>query len=257
MLRFKAAVRTLAKTPFVSTVAILSLALGIGANAAIFSLFDEMLLRALPVPEPERLVNLSAPGPKPGSQSCNMAGDCNVVFSYRMFRDLEESQSSFTGMAAHVRFGANLSFAGQTENGEGMLVSGSYFPVLGVRPAVGRLLGPSDDQTIGGHFAAVLSYDYWETRLGSDPGVVNGTIIINGQPMTVLGVAPRGFKGTTLGAQPDVFVPITMRELMNPGWRGLENRRSYWAYVFARLRPAVSIERARSEINTLYHGIIN
>ncbi len=253
----KTAFRTLTKTPFVSAVAILSLALGIGANAAIFSLFDEMLLRALPVPEPERLVNLAAPGPKPGSQSCNMAGDCDAVFSYRMFRDLEETQGSFTGIAAHVQMGANLAYAGQTENGQGMLVSGSYFPVLGIQPAVGRLLGPSDDQAVGGHFVAVLSYDYWETRLGSDPGVVNGTIIINGQPMTVVGVAPRGFKGTTLGAQPDVFVPITMRGLLIPGWRGFASRRSYWAYLFARMKPEVSLEQARSEINTLYQGIIN
>ena len=120
MLGLKTAFRTLTKTPFVSVVAILSLALGIGANAAIFSLFDEILLRALPVPEPERLVNLAAPGPKHGSQSCNMAGDCEAVFSYLMFRDLEVSQGSFTGIAAHVQFSANLAYAGQTENGEGM-----------------------------------------------------------------------------------------------------------------------------------------
>ena len=257
MLGLKTALRTLTKTPFVSAVAILSLALGIGANAAIFSLFDELLLRALPVSEPDRLVNLAAPGPKHGSQSCNQAGDCEAVFSYLMFRDLEESQNSFTGIAAHVQFGANLSFAGQTESGEGMLVSGSYFPVLGIQASTGRLLGPPDDQTVGGHFVAVLSYDYWENRLGSDPGVVNGTIIVNGQPLTVVGVAPAGFKGTTLGAQPDVFVPITMRELMIPGWQGLGNRRSYWAYLFARLRPGVSLDQARAEINTLYRGIIN
>jgi len=257
MLGLKTAVRTLTNTPFVSAVAILSLALGIGANAAIFSLFDELLLRALPVSEPDRLVNLAAPGPKHGSQSCNQAGDCEAVFSYPMFRDLEESQTSFTGIAAHVQFGANLAYAGQTESGEGMLVSGSYFPVLGIQPAAGRFLGPSDDQTIGGHFIAVLSYDYWENRLGSDPGAVNGTVIVNGQPLTVVGVAPSGFKGTTLGSQPDVFVPITMRELMIPGWDGFESRRSYWAYLFARLQPETSIEQARAEINTLYRGIIN
>ena len=257
MLGLKTAFRTLARTPFVSVVAILSLALGIGANAAIFSLFDEMLLRALPVSEPERLVNLAAPGPKPGSQSCNTAGDCEAVFSYLMFRDLEETQKSFTGIAAHVEFSANLAYAGQTENGQGMLVSGSYFSVLGVQPAAGRLMGPADDQTIGGHFIAVLSHDYWETRLGSDPGVVDGIITINGQSMTVIGVAPPGFRGTTLGTQPDVFVPITMRELMNPGWSGFDRRTRYWAYLFARLKPEVSLEQARSEINTLYQGIIN
>ena len=119
MLGLKAALRTLLKTPFVSAVAVLSLALGIGANAAIFSLFDEMLLRSLPVPNPEQLVNLGAPGPKPGSQSCNQAGDCEAVFSYPMFRDLEEAQTTFTGIAAHVAIPANLSYEGQTENGSG------------------------------------------------------------------------------------------------------------------------------------------
>jgi predicted permease len=253
----KLAFRTLAKTPFVTAIAILSLALGIGANAAIFSLFDQMLLRPLPVPEPERLVNFAAPEPKPGSQSCNMAGDCDAVFSYLMFRDLEEGQSGFTGIAAHVQFGANLAYAGQTENGEGMLVSGSYFPVLGLQPEVGHLLGPLDDQTPGGHFVAVLSHDYWANRLGSDRGVVDQTIIVNGQPLTIVGVAPPRFKGTTLGGQPDVFVPITMRGLMSPGWEGFDNRRSYWAYLFARLAPETSLEQARSEINGLYAGIIN
>ncbi len=257
MLGLKTAIRSLTKTPFVSAIAILSLALGIGANAAIFSLFEEMLLRPLPVSDPGRLVNLAAPGPKPGSQSCNMAGDCDAVFSYLMFRDLEEAQTSLTGIAAHVQFGANLAYSGQTENGGGMLVSGSYFPVLGIQAAAGRLIGTSDDTTIGGHFLAVLSYDYWETHLGSDPDVVNGTIVINGQPMTVIGVAAEGFKGTTLGVPPDVFVPLTMRGLMLPGWEGFDNRRSYWAYLFGRLKPQVSLEQARAELSTLYQGIVN
>jgi len=253
----KSALRALLRTPFLSSIAILSLALGIGANAAIFSMFDEMLLRPLPVPEPEGLVNLAAPGPKPGSQSCNIAGGCDVVFSYLMFRDLEAGQSTFTGIAAHVRFPANLAYSGQTENGEGMLVSGSYFPVLEIQPAAGRLLGPSDDRTLGGDPVAVLSHEYWETRLGADPGVVGGTVVINGQPMTIVGVAPRGFRGTTLGSRPDVFVPITMRELMLPGWEGMENRQSYWAYLFGRLKPGVSQAQARVAVNTLYRGIIH
>src|SRR5687768_14979425 len=146
MTTLKHAFRTLFKTPFVTAVAVLSLALGIGANAAIFSLFDQMLLRPLPVREPGRLVNLSAPGPKPGSQSCNQAGDCDAVFSYAMFRDLERAETPFSGIAAHVLFGANLAFRNQTLNGDGVLVSGSYFPVLGLQPQVGRLISPTDDQ---------------------------------------------------------------------------------------------------------------
>ncbi len=212
MANLRLAFRTLKKTPFVTAVAVLSLALGIGANAAIYSLFDQMLLRALPVQEPDRLVNLGAPGPKPGSTSCNQAGDCDQVFSYAMFRDLEsQATAGFSGIAAHVTFGANLAHTNQTVNGQGMLVSGSYFPVLGVQPALGRLFGPADDETIGAHPVVVLSYGYWENRLGADPGVVGGTLVINGHPMTIVGVTARGFEGTTLGNMPDVFVPITMR----------------------------------------------
>ncbi|HEX3158006.1 MAG TPA: ABC transporter permease [Gemmatimonadaceae bacterium] len=257
MRNLQLAFRTLFKTPFVTAIAILSLALGIGANAAIFSLFDQMLLRPLPVSQPERLVNLAAPGPKPGSQSCNQSGDCDAVFSYAMLRDLEREQKVFTGIAAHRGFGANLAFRGQTLNGEGTLVSGSYFPVLGLQPALGRLLGPADDQTIGGHFVAVLSYGYWESRLGSDPAVLDSTIVINGQSMTVVGVAPRGFTGTTMGSNPQVFVPISMRGLVNPGFNGFENRRSYWAYLFARLKPGVTMEQANAAINAIYRPILN
>src|SRR5262245_26761187 len=120
MLNLKFALRTLFRTPFVTIVAIVSLALGIGANAAIFSLFNQLLLRPVAAPAPEALVNLAAPGPKPGSNNCGQIGDCDEVFSYRMFRDLEREQTSFTGIAAHVTFGANFAARGQTENGEGL-----------------------------------------------------------------------------------------------------------------------------------------
>ena len=246
------------KTPFVTAVALLSLALGIGANAAIFSLFDQILIQALPVQEPDRLANLSAPGPKHGSQSCNSAGDCEEVFSYPMFRDLQEAElNSFTGVAAHRLFGANLAHARQTVSGEGLLVSGSYFPLLGLQPALGRLLGPGDDRRIGEDYVAVLSHDYWENQLGADPGVVNTVLTLNGQPMTIVGVAPRGFRGTTMGSDPDVFVPITMRGLMQPGWEGFENRRSYWIYLFARLSAETQLEAAHAEANAFYRGVIN
>ncbi len=256
-MNLKLALRRLVKTPFVSLVAIISLALGIGANAAIFSLFDQTLLRALPVVKPSELVNLSAPGPRPGSNSCGQAGSCEEIFSYQMFRDLERMQTVFTGVAAHVSFGANLAYHGQTLNGEGTLVSGSYFPILGLQPALGRLFTTDDDRNIGGHFVTVLSYGYWTTVLGSSPSVLNDTIIVNGQALTIVGVAPRGFAGTTLGSTPKVFVPLTMRSQMVPGWKGFENRRSYWAYLFARLKPGVTIDQARTALNGLYHSIVN
>jgi predicted permease len=255
-MNLKLAFRRLLKTPFVSLVAIVSLALGIGANAAIFSLYDQTLLRPLPVVRPAELVNLSAPGPKPGSTSCNQAGSCEEVFSYAMFRDLERLQTVFTGLAAHVSFGANLAYRGQTMNAQGMLVSGSYFPVLGLQPALGRLLTPDDDRNIGNHFVTVLSHDYWATRLGANPAVLNETIIVNGQALTIVGVAPRGFASTTLGSEPKVFVPLTMRAQMSPGWKGFDNRQSYWAYLFGRLKPGVSIEQAQAGINSVYKPII-
>jgi predicted permease len=256
MLNLKFALRTLFKTPFVTIVAIVSLALGIGANAAIFSLFNQMLLRPLPVPEPDRLVNLAAPGPKPGSTSCGQAGGCDSVFSYSMFRDLEKVQTVFTALAAHVNFGANLSARGQTQNGEGLLVSGGYFQALGVKPAIGRLLGPEDDRTIGEAHVVVLSHAYWQSRFGLDPGVLNQPIIVNGQTMTIVGVAERGFDGTTLGLKPRVFAPITMRGFSQP-FKGFDNRRSYWAYMFARLKPGVSIDQAKVSLGSQYHTIVN
>ena len=256
MRSIRLAFRTLFRTPFVTTIAVLSLALGIGANAAIFSLFDQILLRPLPVPEADRLVNLGNPGPKPGSQSCGQAGDCDVVFSYRMFRDLERRQTVFTGIAAHDVFGVSVVYNHQPLTGDGMYVSGSYFPTLGVRPALGRLLAESDDQSIGTNFVAVLSYGFWQSRLGGDRDVLGRPIVVNGQSLTIVGVAAEGFEGTTLGVRPLVFVPISMRGLLTTGFRGFENRRSYWIYLFARLKPGVTIQQASAGLNGLYHTII-
>lgn len=144
MTSLRMAVRTLSKSPFVSTVAVLSLALGVGANAAIFSLFEQMLLRSLPVQAPEELVNLGSPGPKSGSTSCGTEGSCDEVFSYPMFRDLEAAPGSFVGIAAHRTFGANLAHGGEIAAiGTGTTVSGGYFPLLGVRPALGRVSAPA------------------------------------------------------------------------------------------------------------------
>src|SRR5688500_12653929 len=138
MKNLKLAFRTLFKTPFVTVVAALSLALGIGSNTAIFSLFDEMLRRPLPVYQPDRLVNISAPGVMNGSNSCNQSGSCQEIWSYPMFKDLEKSAAQFSGIAAHLIFGVNVAFEGKTPvNVEGSMVSGRYFPVLGLQPAMG------------------------------------------------------------------------------------------------------------------------
>lgn len=257
MLRtIRLAFRHLRKSPFVTGVAILSLALGIGANAAIFSLVDQMLLRPIPVEEPSRLVNFKAPGPHPGSTSCSSIGDCDEIFSYPMFQDLQREQTVFTDIAAHVDFGANVSAQGRTLSTTGLLVSGSYFPVLGLVASRGRLIGPEDARNPGDGRVVVLSHDYWRSALGSDPDVVSKTLLVNGQSLEIIGVAPRGFRGTTLGTEPQIFVPITLRETMVPGWSGFENRRRYWAYLFARLKPGVSIPQASAGLNVHYSAII-
>jgi predicted permease len=255
MANLKFALRMLLKTPVITSVAVVSLALGIGSNAAIFSLFNQILLRPLPVVEPERLVNLEAPGPKPGSDSCNQAGNCDEVFSYPMFRDLQREQTVFSGVAAHRPFGINVAYQNKTVSGEGVLVSGSYFPALGLVPALGRLLGPEVDEPIGGHPVMVLSHEFWQSHLGGDPDVLGRTITINGQPLSVVGVAPAGFRGTTLGVRPMIFVPITMRSALSR-FEGFEDRRAYWVYLFGRLKPGVPIDQARAALEPLYRGIL-
>ncbi len=259
MQSIKFAFRTLAKTPFVTGIAIISLAFGIGANAAMYSMFNQLLQRDVPtVPKAGELVNLGAPGPKPGSTNCNDAGPCSVVFSYPMLRDLEQQQDVFTGIAGHSTFGANLTYKTQTDNGQGLYVTGSYFSVLGVRPHLGRLFTVEDDRNIGGHPVVVLSYPYWETKLGADSSVIGQSILVRGTPMTIVGVTAKDFNGVTVTHRPFVFLPITMRVAMAPTARPIyERRNNYWVYGFARLKPGVSLDRARVALNEKYKKIIN
>jgi predicted permease len=236
--------------------AVLSLALGIGANAAIFSAFNRSLLQRLPVQNPEQLVTLSAPGEKRGRVSSSNSGGPEAVFSYPLFRDLERSQQAFTGLAAHWEIPANVGYRGRTSNEVALLVSGSYFPVLGVRPALGRLLGPSDDHTIGGHRVVVLSHQYWRARFGEDPSILNDTLMVNGEPMTVVGVAPRGFRGTTPEDSPQLFVPLTMSGAIHSGYDDLDSRSDHWLYLFARLKPGLTREAAQSSVQAVFSGIM-
>jgi predicted permease len=252
------AFRRLVKTPFVTTVAVLSLGLGIGANTAVFSMFNQILLRPLPVAAPEELVNLSSPGNKSGSVSCGNAGDCDAVFSYPMFLDLSREQQPFTGIAAHRLFGANVGYHNETRVEEpGLEVSGNYFSLLGLLPALGRLIAPADTERVGTAPVTVLSYDYWMTRFGHDASVVGQTVVVNGQSLAVIGVAPFGFDGTTRGTRPEIFVPITLRALMEPPFSGFDDRRDYWVYLFARRRPRMTIEGAESGINLPYHALLS
>ena len=252
------ALRILARSPFVTGVAVLSLALGIGTNTAIFSMINEMLLAALPVREPEQLVSFSAPGPKPGSQSCGMAGDCEDVFSYAMFKDLEKNPGPFSGIGAFYDWGANIAYKGNTSAGQAAMVSGSYFPVLGVQPALGRLFNPSDDTPIGGNFTTVLSYGFWVNDLGGDPSIVNSVISIDGQNFTVIGVAPQSFEGTVLGRRPRLYIPLAMRTAFSDFFKpkDYDDRRQYWIYLFGRLKPGITLAQASTQINAIYTPII-
>jgi predicted permease len=253
------AIRSLSRTPIVTTVAALSLGLGIGSNAAIYSIFHRMLRQELKVPEPQRLVNVSAPGPKQGGTSCGSAGSCDDVLSYPMFRDLERAKPA--GLAAfvgHRDFGANISYERRSSAEQGYFVSGSYFSTLGVHPALGRLITPIDDETPGAHPVVVLGYRYWEQKLGADSSVVGKTLMVNGQPQTIVGVARKDFDGTTYGQRPAFYAPLAMATVLgNPMYKKTDDRRAYWIYAFGRLGPGATIDQARAALNAVYSPIIN
>ena len=250
------AFRSLRQNAGLSLVVIAMLALGIGATTALFSLFYQILMKPLPVPEAQRLVNLVAPGPKQGSMDCDTVADCDSQFSYPMFRDLEKQDIGFSGIAAHRKFDVNLAFGEQTSAGNGMLVSGSYFYVLDLNPALGRLIGPQDEPGLSESGVVVLSYDYWQNRFGGDRNVINRTLRVNGQPLTIIGVAPAGFAGTTIGVRPQIFVPLTLAWRVRPtAPRNYEDRRAYWLYVFARLKRNITAEQASTSINSVFRAI--
>jgi predicted permease len=256
------ALRSLRRSPAFVLTAVTCIALGVGANAAAYSLFDQLVLRALPVPAPERLVNLAAPGPRTGNTQCNRIGSCDEVFSYPMFRDLAgapEVRRAFAGIAAHRLFLASASYDGHAVDGDGVLVSGSYFPVLGVRAALGRLLGPDDDRLDAPHDVAVLAHAYWSTQLGADPDVVGRQLVVNDRPLTIVGVAPAGFEGTTLGVRPRVFVPMAAGSELDIGWgpRAVyEDRLHHGIFLFGRLHPGVDRARAGVALNGVYRRLL-
>ncbi len=251
--------RGFARRPLFAVVVVATLALGLSVNAAFFSIYDQVLVRKVPAAAPHELVNLAAPGPKEGIPSCSNIGTCEEVFSYPMYRDLERlPDSPFAGLAAHRNADVNLALDGATVAGTGLLVSGNYFSLLGLTPAIGRLLDSNDDRVDGEASAVVLSYAYWETAFAEDPAVVGRTLVVNGKPLTVVGVAPRGFSGTTVTLRPQVFLPISFRWRDSPSaFPNHTNRKNYWVYVFARLKRGVSLEQAAAEINVPYRAILN
>ncbi|MBZ5625981.1 MAG: ABC transporter permease [Acidobacteriia bacterium] len=253
MARIRYALRSLAKAPLLSLVVILSLGLGIGANTAIFSLLHQVVLSSLPVEKPQELVLLTSPGDfKGGRSSTNNSGNMDYIFSYPFFRDLEKQAQAVSGLAGFRDLGANLAFRSQTVTGSLLVVSGGYFPLLGVKPLLGRAIAPEDDRAGGGNAVAVLSYGYWKDKLGGQLDALNQPIRINGQVFTIVGVAPKGFNGTTLGQDPDAYVPLSFKPLLTPNWNGTDRYDDYWMYLLARLKPGITRVQAEAALNGPY-----
>jgi predicted permease len=249
------AFRTLFKTPFVTAVAVLSLALGIGANAAIYSLFDQILLRPLPVAAPDELVNLSMPGPIRGSDSCNQSGGCDIIVSYPMFRDIEREQDVLSGIAGHRIYGISIAMGDEPTTGDGIFVTGGYFPTLGLQPALGRLIAPADNEPGADNMITVISHRFWRDRFAGSPTALGQVLRVNGRSFTVVGVAPEGFEGTTLGVRPLVYMPMQSRVWVGD-YKGLESRRDFWVYMFGRLKPGVSAEVAKAGLDRVIRPIL-
>ncbi|HUE55354.1 MAG TPA: ABC transporter permease [Candidatus Udaeobacter sp.] len=246
--------RMLAKNPGFTLIAILTLALGIGANTAIFSILNQVMLRRLPVRHPEELVVLKSPGPKRGHVWDD--GDDSEIFSYPLYKGLAKNTTVFGGVIAQFPFSASIASHGQTERGSGELVTGNYFDVLGVRPALGRVLSPADDDVQGAHPVLVLSHAYWLRHFAGEAGVLDQAILVNNSEMTIVGVAQAGFTGIQVGQTPDIFVPMTMKAQMTPIRNGLDDWNDSFLAVLARRKPGVSVEQAQAGINVDYPGLL-
>src|SRR5262245_53254080 len=248
--------RMLLKNPGFTLIAVMTLALGIGANTAIFSLTDQILLRRLPVERPEELVVLRSPGPKTGRVWCD--GDCDASFSYPMYKALRDrGGDAFSGLLARFATPLSVAGAGQTERADGELVSGNYFEVLGVRPALGRVFNQGDDRTPGAHAVVVLSHAFWTRRLGADPAILNKALTVNGTLMTVIGVSREGFRGVQVGQTPDVFIPMMMTAQMTPNRNELNNHKDHWLAILGRLKPGMSPAQTEEAIRPSYRSILD
>jgi predicted permease len=249
-------VRMLARSPGFTTVAVLSLALGIGANTAIFSLMDVVMLRSLPVTDPGQLF-LFGHGRMVGSTG-TLPSTSWDLFSYPFYREISQKNEVFSGIAAidSIEFATHGALSGGgREMLHASLVSGTYFSVLGVNPELGRVLTDVDDQTPGSGTVAVASYSWWQRR-GGDPAMVGKTVNIEGTNYTIVGIAPPGFFGTAVGELPDFWIPLSMEKQISPGWNGLADKRFQSLYLIARLKPGVSAQQATARINLLFKQIL-
>jgi predicted permease len=245
--------RALRKNPGFTAVAVLSLALGIGANTAIFSLLDQVALRSLPVRDPESLVVLHTNYNAPGSSTTD--GN-ESVFSYPMYRDLRDRDPAFSGVVARMSAGVTLALHGNAEQGTAEMVSGNFFRELGVGAAIGRVLTPEDDGAPGANPVAVLSHGYWSSHWAASPAILNQIVVLNGHPIVVVGVAEERFHGLRSGQEPDLYVPIALQKTVQPAWDALEDRRFRWLTVFARLKPGFTVRQAQAATDVAYRDIL-
>lgn len=250
-LRFSA--RSFFRSTSFTATAVLSLALGIGATTAIYSLLDQVVLRGLPVQDPERLVLADWKGDGAG---VNAFGSYNLM-AYPFCRDLQQQRQFFEGVLCRAATTVNLSTERDPRPAAAELVSGSYFSVLGVRPARGRLLNNEDDQTPGAHPVVVLSYELWQTQFTGDPGVVGRKVLINKHPMTIVGVAAAGFHGVDVGQVPSLWIPATMSAQAIPGFDGMLSRRTFWMQVLGRLRPDVTPAQAQVGLQPWFKAMLD
>jgi len=247
------ALRQLRKAPVFTAVAVLTLALGIGANTGIFTLLDQALLRTLPISHPEQLVRLRYTGEHWGNVNY-YGGDQYDYFSYPSYRELRDQNSVFSGMIANSEAQVGVQWNNRPELADGELVSGNYFDVLGVQPAAGRLLVPADDVRKG-NAVTVLSFSYWKEGFNSDPSVIGKALAVNGHPFTILGVTPPGFRSVITGYAPKLFFPFSATALVNPLGYDLNDFRSQWLTVEARLKPGETRAHAEAGVAPLWHAI--
>jgi predicted permease len=243
------ALRGLRRSPLFASVAILSLSLGIGANTAIFTLIDQILLRKLPVAAPEELVMVYQQAANMGS---NMGSRMN---SYPLYQDLQQKAEPLSEVVCRRMISASVSVDNQTERVDAEMVSGNYFSMLGVKPALGRVFNSrDDDQVYQGHPVVVLSYGYWVSRFARDPGVIGTKILVNHYPMNIVGVSAQGFAGLDPVQSPQIRVPILMKPIMAPdwGWLHMDDRRARWVQVFGRLKPGYTVESAQAPLQGLF-----
>jgi predicted permease len=249
------AIRTLRKSPGFTTVAVLTLGLGIGANTGIFTILHQVLLQRLPVPHPEQLVLLYGPGRRQGHVNSDESHtDGAESFSYPMYLNLRDRNEVFQGLAAKDSATVNLSFHGSTEQADADVVTGNYFDTLGVHATIGRTLEPADSASVGGNPVVVLSYAYWKNHFGGDLALLNQTLRVNNRPMTVVGVVQPGFEGIQRGFVPQVYIPITQPLSSRSG--DLEDHKDYWIKLIGRLKPGITLQRAEVSLGPLYGALL-